>query len=233
MKRFYKKVEVSSTHEGFLITLDTKALLSPGKSKLVLPTKALADAIADEWGNQATNIIPSTMPFMTLSATAIDRVRPKPNDTIDEILNFLQTDLLCYRAEEPEALVLEQDQLWKPLLDWCEGLLGSAFNVTSGIMPVMQTPKLISSAQKILESYNEFELLGLHQFTSISGSAVIGLSLLEHQIELEAACQAAFVDDYFQINNWGEDAEASLRIANRRREMLEIKEFLKLVLSTK
>ena len=131
MKRFYKKVEVSSTHEGFLITLDTKALLSPGKSKLVLPTKALADAIADEWGNQATNIIPSTMPFMTLSATAIDRVRPKPDDTIDEILNFLQTDLLCYRAEEPEALVLEQDQLWKPLLDWCEGLLGSCLLYTS------------------------------------------------------------------------------------------------------
>ena len=96
MKRFFKKVEVSSTHEGFLITLDTKALLSPGKSKLVLPTKALSDVIADEWGNQATNIIPSTMPFMTLSATAIDRVRPKPDDTIDEILNFLQTDLLCY-----------------------------------------------------------------------------------------------------------------------------------------
>ena len=207
--------------------------MSPGKSILVLPTKALADAIADEWGNQEINIIPSTMPFMTLSATAIDRVRPKPDDTIDEILNFLQTDLLCYRAEEPEALVLEQDQLWKPLLDWCEGLLGSAFNVTSRDNACYANPKLISSAQKILRSYNEFELLGLHQFTSISGSAVIGLSLLEHQIELEAACQAAFVDDYFQINNWGEDAEASLRIANRRREMLEIKEFLDLVLSRK
>ena len=233
MKRFYKNVEVSSTDEGFLITLDKKALLSPGKSILVVPTKALADAIADEWGNQEINIIPSTMPLMTLTATAIDRVRPRPDDTIDEILNFLQTDLLCYRAEEPEALVLEQDQLWNPLLDWCEGLIGSAFNVTSGIMPVMQAPKLISSAQKILKSYNEFELLGLHQFTSIAGSAVIGLSLLEHQIELEAAWQAAFVDDYFQINNWGEDAEASLRIANRRREMLEIKEFLDLVLSRK
>ena len=233
MKRFYKKVEVNSTDEGFLITLDAKALLSPGKSILVLPTKVLADAIADEWVNQEINIIPSTMPFMTLSATAIDRVRPKPDDTIDEILNFLQTDLLCYRAEEPEDLVFEQDQLWKPLLNWCEGLIGSAFNVKSGIMPVMQAPKLISSAQRILKSYNEFELLGLHQFTSISGSAVIGLSLLEHQIELEAACQAAFVDDYFQINNWGEDTEASLRIANRRREMLEIKEFLNLALSGK
>jgi len=233
MKRFYKKVEVNSTDEGFLITLDAKALLSPGKSILVLPTKALADAIADEWVNQEINIIPSAMPFMTLSATAIDRVRPRPDDTIDEILNFLQTDLLCYRAEEPEALVFEQDQLWKPLLNWCEGLIGSGFNVTSGIMPVMQPPELVSSAQKILKSYNEFELLGLHQFTSISGSAVIGLSLLEHQIELEAACQAAFVDDYFQINNWGEDTEASLRIANRRREMLEIKEFLNLALSRK
>ena len=233
MKRFYKKVEVNSTDEGFLITLDAKALLSPGKSVLVLPTKALADAIADEWVNQEINIIPSTMPFMTLSATAIDRVRPRPDDTIDEILNFLQTDLLCYRAEEPEALVFEQDQLRKPLLNWCEGLIGSAFNVTSGIMPVMQAHKLISSAQRILKSYNEFELLGLHQFTSISGSAVIGLSLLEHQIELEAACQAAFVDDYFQINNWGEDTEASLRIANRRREMLEIKKFLNLALSGK
>ena len=233
MKRFYKKVEVNSTDEGFLITLDAKALLSPGKSVLVLPTKALADAIADEWVNQEINIIPSTMPFMTLSATAIDRVRPRPDDTIDEILNFLQTDLLCYRAEEPEALVFEQDQLWKPLLNWCEGLIGSAFNVTSGIMPVIQAHKLISSAQRILKSYNEFELLGLHQFTSISGSAVIGLSLLEHQIELEAACQAAFVDDYFQINNWGEDTEASLRIANRRREMLEIKKFLNLALSGK
>ena len=172
---------------------------------------------------------PSTMPFMTLSSTAVDRVRPRSDDTIDEILSFLETDLLCYRAQEPDALVREQNEVWQPLLNWCEGLIGSAFNVTSGIMPVSQVPTLVPSARKILRSYNHFELLGLHQFTSISGSAVIGLALLENHIELEAAYQASFIDDYFQINNWGDDADASLRIANRRREMLEIKEFLDLL----
>ena len=229
MKRFYKKVEVNSIDTGFGITLDDKALLSPGKTKLVVPTKTLANAIADEWGNQEGQIIPSTMPFMTLSSTAVDRVRPRSDDTIDEILSFLETDLLCYRAQEPDALVLEQNEVWQPLLNWCEGLIGSAFNVTSGIMPVSQVPTLVLSARKILRSYNDFELLGLHQFTSISGSAVIGLALSENHIELEAAYQAAFIDDYFQINNWGDDADASLRIANRRREMLEIKEFLDLL----
>ena len=194
-----------------------------------MPTKTLANAIADEWGNQEGQIIPSTMPFMTLSSTAVDRVRPRSDDTIDEILSFLETDLLCYRAQEPDALVLEQNEVWQPLLNWCEGLIGSAFNVTSGIMPVSQVPTLVPSARKILRSYNHFELLGLHQFTSISGSAVIGLALLENHIELEAAYQASFIDDYFQINNWGDDADASLRIANRRREMLEIKEFLDLL----
>tara|TARA_B100001123_G_scaffold130461_1_gene151512 strand:- start:4771 stop:5280 length:510 start_codon:yes stop_codon:yes gene_type:complete len=169
------------------------------------------------------------MPFMALSSTAVDRVRPRSDDTIDEILSFLETDLLCYRAQEPDALVLEQNEVWQPLLNWCEGLIGSAFNVTSGIMPVSQVPTLVPSARKILRSYNHFELLGLHQFTSISGSAVIGLALLENHIELEAAYQASFIDDYFQINNWGDDADASLRIANRRREMLEIKEFLDLL----
>ena len=108
MKRFYKKVEVSSIDAGFGITLDDKALLSPGKTKLVVPTKTLANAIADEWRNQEDQIIPSTMPFMTLSSTAVDRVRPRSDDTIDEILSFLETDLLCYRAQEPDALVLEQ-----------------------------------------------------------------------------------------------------------------------------
>ena len=229
MKRFYKKVEVKSIDAGFGITLDDKALLSPGNTKLVVPTKTLANAIADEWGNQEGQIIPSTMPFMTLSSTAVDRVRPRSDDTIDEILSFLETDLLCYRAREPDALVREQNEVWQPLLNWCEGLIGSAFNVTSGIMPVSQVPTLVPSARKILRSYNDFELLGLHQFTSISGSAVIGLALLENHIELEAAYQAAFIDDYFQINNWGDDADASLRIANRRREMLEIKEFLDLL----
>ena len=229
MKRFYKKVEVSSIDVGFAISLDDKALLSPGKTKLVLPTKKLANAIADEWRNQEDQIIPSTMPFMTLSSTAVDRVRPRSDDTIDEILSFLETDLLCYRAQEPDALVREQKEVWQPLLNWCEGLIGSAFNVTSGIMPVSQVPTLVPSARKILRFYNDFELLGLHQFTSISGSAVIGLALSENHIELEAAYQAAFIDDYFQINNWGEDADASLRIANRRREMLEIKEFLDLL----
>ena len=206
-----------------------RQLLSPGNTKLVVPTKTLANAIADEWGNQEGQIIPSTMPFMTLSSTAVDRVRPRSDDTIDEILSFLETDLLCYRAQEPDALVLEQNEVWQPLLNWCEGLIGSAFNVTSGIMPVSQVPTLVPSARKILRSYNHFELLGLHQFTSISGSAVIGLALLENHIELEAAYQASFIDDYFQINNWGDDADASLRIANRRREMLEIKEFLDLL----
>ena len=194
-----------------------------------MPSKELANAIADEWRNQEGQIIPSTMPFMVLSSTAVDRVRPRSDDTIDEILSFLETDLLCYRAQEPDALVREQNEVWQPLLNWCEGLIGSAFNVTSGIMPVSQVPTLVPSARKILRSYNHFELLGLHQFTSISGSAVIGLALLENHIELEAAYQASFIDDYFQINNWGDDADASLRIANRRREMLEIKEFLDLL----
>ena len=194
-----------------------------------MPSKELANAIADEWRNQEDQIIPSTMPFMVLSSTAVDRVRPRSDDTIDEILSFLETDLLCYRAQEPDALVREQNEVWQPLLNWCEGLIGSAFNVTSGIMPVSQVPTLVPSARKILRSYNHFELLGLHQFTSISGSAVIGLALLENHIELEAAYQASFIDDYFQINNWGDDADASLRIANRRREMLEIKEFLDLL----
>ena len=222
-KRFYKAVTVAEAQRehpaAFRILLDGKPVRTPSKVLLAVPTKALADAIAGEWEGQREHIDPGTMPLTRLANSAIDGVRVHQAEVCADIAKYAAGDLLCYRASEPELLVRRQAEVWDPVLAWARDALGARFEVADGIMPVPQPEAAKSAIAEALEGFDAFSLAALHVMTSLTGSALLALAHARGQLTAEAAWAAAHVDEDWQIDRWGEDAEAAARRRHRWTEM--------------
>ena len=202
---------------------------TPGMNTLSLTTEKLADSIASEWRQQDTTIKPDKMPFMSLAATAIDRVVPQKMEVVKSVVAYGETDLLCYRAFEPEELVARQNHKWQPLLDWAKQAIGAELHVTGGIMPLQQPSQSINAIRDKITHYNAFDLTGLRELTAISGSVIIGLAMMEGHIDVNEGIQAAQLDSLYQLERWGDDPELTLTIQNSRREMLDAFNFIALL----
>ncbi len=228
MKRVYKTVAVAEGENGFAVHLDGRTVRSPARRDLILPNRALAEAVAAEWDAQAESIDPRTMPFMSLVATAADRVEIQRDHVIETIAGYAGSDMLCYRAEEPADLVRRQNEIWDPLLDWTADALGARLRVTTGIMPVRQDEAALNAIQGVVAGYEPLAMTALHEITSIAGSVVIGLAVTEGHIDADAGVVAAQLDETFQIEQNGEEEEAVERLANLRADLLAAAEFLRL-----
>ena len=225
MKRFYEKVTVESVGADFNVSLDEKPILTLRKNLLLLPNRTLAEAIASEWRIQGEVIRPSEMPMMSLASTVIDRLVPQRIDVINSIVAYAQTDLLCYRAPEPNELIRRQCDIWDPLLYWAKINLNADFSVTTGIMPLEQSKHVEIAIRAAVGCYDAFTLIALHELTTISGSIVIGLAIIEGGIEIDDGIAAAQLDTIYQIERWGEDTEGTLKLKNARQEMLDAANF--------
>jgi chaperone required for assembly of F1-ATPase len=219
MKRFYKTVSVVPAGGGFGVALDGKTIKSPAKADLVLPSRALAEAVAAEWEAQAGEVVPSSMPLMQLAATAIDKVAPNRELIIDTIAPYGGTDLLCYRAEAPAALAARQAAAWQPLLDWAMTAHDAPLTTTSGIVHQAQPEASLAALRATVAAQDDWRLTALHQATALTGSLIIGLALLAGRIDADEAFELAELDASFQIERWGEDAEAAARRAALRAEL--------------
>jgi len=228
LKRVYKAVAVAEGENGFAVHLDGRTVRSPARRDLILPNRALAEAVAAEWDAQAESIDPRTMPFMSLVATAADRVEIQRDHVIETIAGYAGSDMLCYRAEEPADLVRRQNEIWDPLLDWTADALGARLRVTTGIMPVRQDEAALNAIQGVVAGYEPLAMTALHEITSIAGSVVIGLAVTEGHIDADAGVAAAQLDETFQIEQNGEEEEAVERLANLRADLLAAAEFLRL-----
>ncbi|CAM8651064.1 hypothetical protein sphantq_01520 [Sphingobium sp. AntQ-1] len=215
MKRFYKDVTVVADDGGFAIQLDGRAVRTPARAPLALPTPALADAVAQEWRAQGETVDPALMPMTGLANAAIDHVAPKPAAFAEGIAQYAQTDLLCYRADGPEALVARQAAAWEPLLDWARARYDVTFAVTQGIIPVPQPPETLARLGAAVAACDAFTLVGLSTLVSLSGSLVCGLSIVEGGHDLDRVWQAAEIDEAWQVELWGEDALAAAAGARR------------------
>lgn len=211
MKRFYKSASVGTTEGGYHVLLDGRPVKTPAKAALLLPVEALAAEIAAEWEAQGEKILPAEMPVMTLATTGIDRVTPQREDVIDQIAAYGASDLLCYRADEPEELMQRQQESWQPLLDWAKDRFGAELAVTGGIMPVTQPAPSLAALRDAVAAHDDFVLSGLYQLTTGFGSLVLALALVEGRIDVEKAIELAQLDELFQVERWGEDREALLR----------------------
>lgn len=217
-KRFYKSVSVTDQPGGFALQLDGRPVRTPGKAPLVLPTRALAEAVAEEWRAQGDRIDPTTMPLTKLANSVIDGVVGREAAVIDDILAFAGSDLLCYRAAGPQGLLEAQKKHWDLVLAWARETLRAPLILTEGVVHIAQPEESLEKIKARLVGRDGFALAALHVMTALTGSALLALAVALGQLTPEEAWQAAHVDEDWQISQWGEDAEASERRKNRWRD---------------
>lgn len=228
-KRFYNEVMTESLPDGYCIALDGRPVRTPGKNRLVLPSVALASAIAQEWQAQGDVIDPAAMPLTKIANTGIDGVADKMAEVRAEIVSYAGNDLICYRAAHPQELVERQAVTWDPVLAWAEEACGVALKVATGIMPVAQTQEALVATDAAWRDLDALALAAGHVLVSLSGSNLLALAVLRGHLDVEAAWAAAHVDEDWQISQWGEDAEAQERRELRRREFQAAADFLQLM----
>ena len=217
-KRFYQRVDVADRDGGFALLLDEKPVRTPGKKLFLLPSRALAEAVAEEWRAQKERIDPATMPLTKLANSAIDGVPGREDDVIGDILNYAGSDLLCYRAEGPRGLVEAQRAHWDSVLAWAKSALGAPFVLAEGVVHVAQPQASLDRLREALKAHDPFGLAALHVMTGLTGSALLALGVALERMTPEEAWKAAHVDEDWQITQWGEDAEAASRRSARRRD---------------
>ena len=234
-KRFYNAVSVGETESeaksaaAYQLLLDGRALRTPAKHPLALPTRALAEAMAEEWSAQGERIDPATMPLTRLVMTACDGVAHHMGEVAGQIVQFAGSDLLCYRAEAPEGLVELQNEAWNPVLAWIETELGAQFRLAAGVMPVEQQRDALDPIATALASFDAFGLTSLHVMTTLTGSALLALACAKGRLTVEQAWAAAHVDEDWQVRQWGVDVEAAERRRLRWEEMRAASRLLELI----
>jgi chaperone required for assembly of F1-ATPase len=222
-KRFYKAVGVTDESDGFGIALDGRPVRTPARAPLIVPARALAEAIAGEWEAQGEHIVPASMVLTKLANTAIDRVAGREQAVAADIVAFAGCDLLCYRADSPERLATRQTDAWDPMLSWAARRLGCHFVCVTGVVHHPQPEGALKSLARELEPHERepegpFRLAALHTITTLTGSAVLALALYDGATAADDAWDAAHVDEDWQIEQWGADTEAESRRAARRAE---------------
>jgi chaperone required for assembly of F1-ATPase len=211
MKRVYKEVMTRPVGAGWGVALDGRPVRTPGKNELVVPSEPLAAAIGAEWDAQQDEIRPASMPLTRLAATAIDRTAAQRDQVVDEIAGYAGTDLVCYRADHPPALAARQQAVWQPLINWATSRYDAALAVTCGVIPTRQSPAALKAFAAAVAAQDNFRLTALHALTAACGSLVIALAVLEGRLDAAEAFAASQLDETFQVEAWGEDAEASVR----------------------
>jgi chaperone required for assembly of F1-ATPase len=218
-KRFYKAAGVSETSGGFAVLLDGKVAKTPAKRLLEFPSRELAESVAQEWERQQVEIDPGTMPMTKLANLALDRVAEKGGETAEEVKRYAASDLVFYRANEPEGLVAQQEKHWEPVLRWARETLDANFILASGVNYVTQPDSAVAAAGKEIDRFAPpFALAALASVTQLTGSALIALMLAHGRLTSVQAWNAAHVDEDWNARQWGEDAEAAARRALRLAE---------------
>ena len=229
MKRFWKDVAVAQEDGGWTVKLDERRLRTPARALLLAPTEALANAIAEEWRSVGVDVDPGAMPLTGLANAAIDRVAPERQAFAGGLATYAEADLACYRSDWPPELVERQRAAWDPLLAWARRRYDVGFATTSGVMHVPQPQATIEQLSHAIELLDACRLAGLSSLVTIGGSLVAGLAVFEKAVTAEKAWEAVSVDERWQLEQWGADAEAQTALDNRRRDFMAAGRFLELL----
>lgn len=229
MKRFWKNVAVEAEDGGWTVKLDERPLRTPARAPLAVPTRALADAIAEEWRSVEEDVEPRAMPLTGLANAAIDRVAPERQAFAGGVSTYAEADLACYRSDWPPELVSRQSAKWDPLLAWARRRYDVDFATTSGILHVPQPQATIERLAHAVAALDPFRLAGLSPLVTIGGSLIAALAVLDKAVTAEEAWDSVSVDDRWQLEQWGADAEAEKALENRRRDFMSAARFLGLL----
>ena len=229
MKRFWKFAEAVEADGGWGIELDGRRVKTPARADLTVPGEALARCIWAEWNDSGDEVNPRSMPLTGLANAAIDRIAPDKANYAAGIARYGETDLVCYRAEGPERLVQWQAESWDALLGWARRRYDVDFACQTGIMHVPQPQDTVRKLAHAVAALDAFRLAGLSPLVTIGGSLVAGLAVLEQMLPAEAAWEAVSLDDRWQLEQWGADAEAQAALDLRRQDFLAGARFLDLL----
>ena len=226
-KRTWVDTKVKPRGLSFEILLDDKFLQTPKKNKVLLPTKKLAQKVAEEWRRQKEIIDPTKMPYTRLVNSALDTVKETFDTIVSDILDYGDTDLVCYRADFPEDLVKLQNKHWDPILVWAKNQFKIEVKTTNGINYKAQDPVQLQKLSREISSYNFFILTGFHNLVTISGSLLIALAVYYRRVSLKRGFDISFLDEDWQRKKWGQDEESIKNRANKFREFQIACRFIK------
>jgi chaperone required for assembly of F1-ATPase len=229
VKRFWKEVAVEPVEAGWGIRLDERPVRTPARAPLIVPGERLAQAIADEWRDTGQEIDPRAMPLTGLANAAIDHVARDHEAFAQGLARYAEADLACYRAEGPRALVERQEARWDKLLGWARRCYDVDFTTTARLAHVAQPPATVERLAGAVEALDRFRLAGLSPLVTIGGSLVAALAVLEGAVTPEQAWDAVSVDERWQLEQWGSDAEAEAALDARRCDFLAAARFLELL----
>lgn len=207
-RRFWETATVRREEAGLAVALDERLLRTPAGALLVVPTEPLAAAIAAEWNAVEAEIDPGRLPHTRMANSAIDRVEPQREAVIDTVAAYGGTDLLCYRAERPEALVARQAAGWDPWLAWADRVIGAPLVTATGIMHRAQPPASLAALRAAVATEDAFGLVALHDLATLSGSLVLGLAVRRDALAPDPAWALSRIDEAWQAEQWGLDSEA-------------------------
>jgi len=229
VKRFWQDVAVAPEEGGWAVRLDDRPVRTPARAMLIVPNRALVDAIAGEWHAVEGEIDPRAMPLTGLANAAIDRVAPEKDAFAGGLARYAEADLACYRSDWPPELVERQATGWDALLAWARRRYDVDFAITSGIMHVPQPAATIDRLAQAVAELDAFRLAGLSPPVTIGGSLLAALAVLERAMSADVAWQAVSIDERWQLEQWGSDREAEQALDNRRRDFFAAARFLDLL----
>ena len=229
MKGFWTDVTVDPRGGGFGISLDGRPVRTPARAELVVESDRLAEAVAQEWRDCGPEIDPRTMPLTGLANAAIDRIAADPGAFAADLARYGESDLFCYRAEGPRTLVDRQSQSWDAILDWAKQRYDVDFACAQGIIHVAQPQDSVIRLAREVANLSPFQLAGLSPLVTIGGSLVAGLAVIDGAIPTEAVWEAVSLDERWQVEQWGVDAEGQAMFDARRRDFLAAARFLALL----
>jgi chaperone required for assembly of F1-ATPase len=227
-KRFWKEARVEPCDGGFTVTLDGRAVKTPAKSALVVPTQAMAEAIAAEWDLQQGKVDPGTMPVTRSANSAIDKVTVQFDEVVSMLADYGGSDLLCYRADGPAELVARQAAGWDPVLLWAAEALDAPLAVTEGVVHVAQNPVVLARLCARVAALDPFRLTAFHDLVAISGSLILALAVIHGRLSPEEAWRLSRIDETWQAELWGIDEEAAQAEAARHAAFLQADRFYRL-----
>lgn len=227
-KRFWTAASVAECEGGYTVLLDGRAVRTPAKAAFVVPTRAMAEAVAVEWDAQQGAIKPDTMPVTRAANSAIDKLSHQFDEVVDLLAAYGESDLLCYRATGPEGLIARQAAGWDPLLDWSATELHAGLRVTAGIVPVAQPAQSVAQLRAHVAALDPFRLAAFHDLVAITGSLVLALAVIKGRLSAEEAFALSRIDEIWQVEFWGVDEDAATLEAGKKQALFEAAQFFAL-----
>lgn len=217
-RRFYKEAGVGAVGDGFSVTLDGKTPRTPGRKPVIVPHRAIAEAMAAEWAMQGEMIDPEHMPVVRLINSAVEAGDERVPALRAELVKYAANDLLLYRADSPQSLVDEQEKHWDAALVKLARYFGIGFQPTVGILHQPQPKPTLDRLTVAVAAIGLIESVAMVSLVGITGSGLLVIAHRENLLNAEEVWSAAHVDEYHNMRLWGAVEEATTRRDKKRKD---------------